>query len=58
MDSTQCLVHLEEILQHMEIRDYDRVPVIHFNRDYMLPALTQAGELYAIRLKDGFDMQY
>lgn len=58
LGSTQCLIHLEEILQHMEMRAYDRVPAIRFNRDYMLPALTQAGELYAIRLKDGFDMQY
>lgn len=58
LGATQCLIHMEEALQHMNMRAYDRIPVIRFNKDYILPALKQAGEIYAIRLKDGFDMQY
>ena len=27
-------------------------------KEYMLPALENAGEIYSIRVKDGFDMQY
>ena len=37
----------------MGMRACDRLPVIRFNRDYMLPALEAAGELYAKRLLDG-----
>ena len=49
---------MEEALKHMGMRAYDRIPVIRYNRDYMLPALEQAGEVYVERLKDGFDMRY
>lgn len=49
---------MEEALKHMGMRAYDRVPVIRFNKEYMLPALENAGEIYSIRVKDGFDMQY
>ena len=40
------------------MRAYDRIPVIRFNKDYILPALETAGEVYMKRLKTGFDMQY
>ena len=49
---------MEESIKHMGMRAYDRIPVIRFNSDYILPALEQAGELYSKRIKDGFDMQY
>jgi len=42
----------------MGMRAYDRLPVIRYNEGYMLPALEKAGETYAIRLAEGFDMQY
>ncbi len=37
---------------------YDRLPVIRYNEGYMLPTLEKAGETYAVRLAEGFDMQY
>lgn len=54
----RCLHNMEETLKHMKMRAYDRIPVIRFNQAYMLPALEQAGKLYATRLTEGFDMQY
>ena len=42
----------------MGMRAYDRIPVVRYNRDYILPALYEAGKTYASRLKDGFDMYY
>ena len=40
----------------MGMRVYDRIPVVRYNRDYMLPALRSAGRTYAERLETGFDM--
>ena len=54
----ECLWHLEQALQHMGMRAFDRLPVVRFNRDYMLPALEKAGAIYVERLRDGFDMMY
>lgn len=54
----ECLHNMEEALKHMGMRAYDRVPVIRFNKDYMLPALREAGKIYAGRLVEGFDMRY
>ena len=53
--STDCM---EETLKHMGMRAYDRIPVIRYNKDYMLTALEKAGATYAKRIVDGFDMQY
>ena len=58
LGAVECLYNMEEALKHMGMRAYDRIPVIRYNRDYMLPALEQAGEVYVERLKDGFDMRY
>ena len=58
MGAVECLHNMEEALKHMGMRAYDRVPVIRFNKDYMLPALREAGRLYSRRLVDGFDMKY
>lgn len=40
------------------MREYDRIPVVRYNTDYILPALEKAGEVYAVRLENGFDMYY
>jgi multimeric flavodoxin WrbA len=43
----QCLYNLEKTLAHMDMESVDRLPVIRFNRDYMIPALRRAGETFA-----------
>ena len=50
----ECLHQMEEACRHMGMRAYDRIPVIRFNQDYMLPALDMAGKLYGERLPDKF----
>lgn len=54
----ECLTQLERGLTHMGMRAYDRIPVVRYNKDYMLPALYEAGKTYADRLENGFDMHY
>ena len=54
----ECLTQLERGLTHMGMRVYDRIPVVRYNKDYMLPALRPAGQTYAERLETGFDMYY
>ena len=54
----ECLTQLERGLTHMGMRAYDRIPVVHYNSTYMLPALQAAGKTYAERLETGFDMYY
>lgn len=54
----ECLQHMELALTHMGMRAYDRIPVNRYNKDYILPALEQAGATYVERLKNGFDMYY
>ena len=54
----ECLTQLERGLTHMGMRAYDRIPVVRYNRDYMLSALYEAGKTYVARLADGFDMYY
>ncbi len=53
-----CLQQFDRGLTHMGMRVYDRIPVERYNRDYMLPALVEAGKTYAARLETGFDMYY
>ena len=53
-----CLTDMEKALTHMGMRTYDRIPVVRFNKDYMLPALEGAGKQYAYCLENGFDMYY
>ena len=55
---TDCLQQFERGLTHMVMRVYDRIPVVRYNKDYMLPALRPAGRTYADRLENGFDMYY
>lgn len=54
----ECLTQMERGLTHMGMRAYDRIPVVRYNRDYILPALYEAGKVYAERLENGFDMYY
>ncbi len=54
----ECLTQLERGLTHMGMRVYDRIPVVRFNRDYMLPALYEAGKTYGECLENGFNMYY
>ena len=54
----ECLTQLERGLTHMGMRAYDRIPVVRYNRDYMLPALFEAGKTYVDRLENGFNMYY
>ena len=54
----ECLTQFERGLTHMGMRVYDRIPVVRYNRAYMLPALQEAGKTYAACLENGFDMYY
>ena len=54
----ECLQQLERGLTHMGMRAYDRIPVVRYNREYMLPALYEAGKIYVDRLENGFNMYY
>lgn len=42
----------------MGMRVYDRIPVVRYNKDYILPMLENAGATYAKTLETGFDMYY
>ncbi|MCR5251472.1 MAG: flavodoxin family protein [Lachnospiraceae bacterium] len=54
----ECLTQLERGLTHMGMRVYDRISVVRYNKDYILPVLEKAGETYANTLETGFDMYY
>ena len=54
----ECLTQLERGLTHMGMRAYDRIPVVRYNKGYILPALVEAGKTYAERLENGFYMYY
>ncbi len=56
--ATECLHQMETALVHMGMRAYDRITVNRYNKDYMIPALAQAGAVYVERLETGFDMYY
>lgn len=58
LGAIECLHNMEECIKHMGMRAYDRILVICFNKDYMLPALEAAGKLYGERSPDRFDIQY
>lgn len=47
----QCLHQMEETINHIGMIAVDRLPVIQFNRDYMLPALSGAGQKFADNLQ-------
>lgn len=47
LGAIQCLAHMEEVLSHMQMITVERLPIIQFNKQYMLPALASAGETFA-----------
>lgn len=51
--AVQCLHQMEEAAVHMGMAAVDRLPVTQFSRDYMLPAIRQAGEKFAAALGTG-----
>ena len=51
-------MQLERGLTHMGMRVYDRISVVRYNKDYILPALNEAGKTYTATLETGFDMYY
>ena len=48
--AVECLDALEKYAAHIGAVPCDRLPVIRFNRSYMLPALRSAGQAFAVRL--------
>ena len=54
----ECLTQMERGLTHMGMRVYDRISVVRYNKDYMLPMLSEAGKTYANVLETGFNMYY
>ena len=54
----ECLQRLEQAITHMGMRAYDRLPVIRYNKNYMLPTLEQAAVTYIDCLENGFDMYF
>ena len=49
---------MERGLTHMGMRVYDRISVVRYNKDYVLPMLLEAGKTYANVLETGFNMYY
>ncbi|MCR5794526.1 MAG: flavodoxin family protein [Solobacterium sp.] len=45
--AVECLYSMEEYIRHMQMKACDRIPVIRFNREYILPALEGAGKAFA-----------
>jgi multimeric flavodoxin WrbA len=54
----ECLTQLERGLTHMGMRTLDRISIIRYNKDLILPMLESAGTRYIDALENGFDMYY
>ena len=54
----ECMTQFERGLTHMGMRVYDRISVVRYNKEYILPTLVKAGKTYAETLETGFDMYY
>ena len=52
LGAIQCLHNLEETLNHMGMTTIDRLPIIRFNQNYMIPALYNAGQTFIEYLND------
>lgn len=50
----ECLMMMERGMNHLGMKTYDRIPVVRFNKDYMLPALKGAGAAFADCVENGF----
>ena len=55
---TDCLLQFEKGISHMGMKAYDRISVVRYNQDYVLPMLPEAGKVYVDRLETGFDLFY
>ena len=49
--AVECLRSMEKYAAHLELVCCDRLPVIRFNRAYMLPALQEAGKAFGRKLQ-------
>lgn len=49
--AVECLNNLERTTRHMGMAACDRLPVVRFSRDYMLPAIENAGEAFGSLIK-------
>ena len=56
--SAECLQQFEDGLTQMGMKAYDRISVVRYNKDYVLPMLPEAGKVYVDRLENGFDLYY
>ena len=52
--TVECLVQMERGMNHMGMRTFDRIPVVRYNKEYMLPALQSAGKAFADCVENGF----
>lgn len=50
----ECLTSMERLIKHMGMSAYDRIPVVRFNREYMLPAIEKAGEAFVKAFETNF----
>lgn len=50
--AVRCLEAMEHAVGHMEMVPLDRLPVIQFNKAYMLPALEEAASAFASRIAE------
>lgn len=53
LGAVECLHHLEQTLSHMGMSAVERLPVIQFNKSYLLPALCHAGAAFAQYIAEG-----
>lgn len=52
LGAVQCLFQMEDTLSHMGIKVVERLPIIRFNKNYLLPALREAGKTFAQYLQN------
>lgn len=51
----EALLHLGQTVGHMGMKAVGRIPVIRFNKDYMIPTLKNAGATFA---KHYYDLRF
>ena len=52
--TVECMAQMERGMNHLGIRTFDRIPVVRYNKAYMLPALQAAGKTFADCVENGF----
>ena len=53
----ECMMQIERGLKHMGMNVCDRIPVERYNRQYMLPAIEEAGKTFAGMLEKASDSE-